>query len=285
MPLYSAKILCMNDISAVGRCSLSVIDPVLGALGQECCMLPTALLSTHTGGFGDVAALSAGSFCARALQHFKRENINFDMVFSGYLATPAGAAAVESAHAAFPNAKKLVDPVCADNGRVYSSVNGEMLTSLKKLSACADIITPNITEAKILLSERYEFTMLSCAQVTEICARLRERYSPCGAVTGISTEKGWCTALYSPEEIELVPFDRVDCSFPGTGDFFAAIIAALTVRGGVPFAHCVKYASKLTTGAVKQTAAIARQPKYGLAAERLIPRLCEFKEYIDEQYK
>lgn len=282
MQSYAKRILCMHDISAVGRCSMSVINPVITALGEECAMLPTALLSTHTGGFGDVAALSSGDFALRAISHYKRAHVSFDAVYSGYLGTAGAANAVLAAHGLCANALKVVDPVCADNGRVYSSVNGEILMALKQLASGADVITPNVTEAKILLAQRYEFATLTEKQAEDMCAELAEKYCRKGVVTSVLTDSGFCNAVYDEDGCEIVPFEQVKPSYPGTGDMFAALLTAIYVRGDVPFRDAAKYAARTASAAVKVTAALPREPKYGLAIELLMPRLCALKEFLDE---
>lgn len=281
MQSYAKRILCLHDLSSVGRCSLSVISPVLTALSLECACLPTALLSTHTGGFGDVAALAAGDFVRRALMHFKREQIRFHAVYSGYLGTPSAADAVELAFLQYDDALKVVDPVCADGGRVYSSISGELLKAIKRIAAMADIITPNITEAKILLARQYELSQMSEREAVELCAALRERYSPRGVVTSVLIDGELFNAIYD-DGVTLYPYKGCENSYPGTGDLFAAVLTAAVLRGE-PFVDAARRATDIASAAVELTAATHREARYGLALERLIPALVSLSEHFDEQ--
>ena len=121
-------VLCIQDLSCVGRCSLAVVLPALAAMGVQPCALPTALLSTHTGGLGRPARTDESGFISAALAHYAQLGLAFDCVYSGYLAGAAQVALVEQAFRQAPAALKLVDPVMADHGRPYASMTPEILT-------------------------------------------------------------------------------------------------------------------------------------------------------------
>ena len=136
-------VLCIQDLSCVGRCSLAVVLPALAAMGVQPCALPTALLSTHTGGLGRPARTDESGFISAALAHYAQLGLAFDCVYSGYLAGAAQVALVEQAFRQAPAALKLVDPVMADHGRPYASMTPEIRAAVAQLCGQADVIVPN----------------------------------------------------------------------------------------------------------------------------------------------
>ena len=145
------KVLCIHDLSGVGRCSLAVILPVLSVMGVQPVALPTVVLSTHTGGFGTPARLDGCDYGMAALEHYRELGLEFDCIYTGYLGGEAQAAIAEKAFDLWPAAKKVVDPVMGDNGKAYSTVTPEFIDRMRTLCQRADLILPNVTEAGLLL--------------------------------------------------------------------------------------------------------------------------------------
>ena len=145
--------LAIHDISGVGKCSLTVALPVLTCCGVETSVLPTAVLSSHTGGLGTPAKLSNPGYGPAALAHYQRLGLRFDCIYSGYLSDPAQAKLVEQAFTLWPGALKVVDPVLGDGGRLYKGLGAEMVPAMYNLCSKADLITPNVTEAALLLGD------------------------------------------------------------------------------------------------------------------------------------
>ena len=116
------KVLCIHDLSGVGRCSLAVILPVLSVMGIQPVALPTVVLSTHTGGFGTPARLDGCAYGEAALEHYRELGLSFDCIYTGYLGGEEQAALAEKAFDLWPSAYKVVDPVMGDNGKAYSTV-------------------------------------------------------------------------------------------------------------------------------------------------------------------
>ena len=146
------RILTIQDISCVGQCSLTVALPVLSACGHETCVLPTALLSTHTGGFGKPAIVPLSDALPEIVEHWKKNGITFDVILTGYLGS------IRAIHAAVqvmetmlsPGGICIVDPAMADHGRLYSGFDGDYVREMKTLCGRADRILPNLTEAALL---------------------------------------------------------------------------------------------------------------------------------------
>ena len=144
-------VLAIHDLPGFGRAALSVIVPVLSALGVQAVALPTAVLSTHTGGLGTPAKLSNPGYGPAALDHYHRLGLQFDCIYSGYLADGAQAHLVEQAFTLWPNALKVVDPVMGDGGQMYRGLSADLVQAMQTLCARADVIVPNMTEAALLL--------------------------------------------------------------------------------------------------------------------------------------
>ncbi len=150
-PVEPKKILCIHDLSGMGRCSLAVILPVLSVMGVQPVALPTVVLSTHTGGLGTPARLDGCAYGMAALEHYRELGVEFDCIYTGYLGGEEQVALAEKAFDLWPAAKKVVDPVMGDNGKAYSTVTPEFIDRMRTLCQRADLILPNVTEAGLLL--------------------------------------------------------------------------------------------------------------------------------------
>ena len=140
------KVLCIHDLSGVGRCSLAVILPVLSVMGVQPVALPTVVLSTHTGGFGTPARLDGCAYGEAALEHYRELGLSFDCIYTGYLGGEEQAALAEKAFDLWPSAYKVVDPVMGDNGKAYATVTPAFIDRMRQLCRRADLILPNATE-------------------------------------------------------------------------------------------------------------------------------------------
>ena len=153
-PVEPKKILCIHDLSGVGRCSLAVILPVLSVMGFQPVALPTVVLSTHTGGLGTPARMDGSAYGMAALEHYQTLGLQFDCIYTGYLGGEAQVALAEKAFALWPAAYKVVDPVMGDNGKAYSTVTPALVERIRSLCRAADLILPNYTEAQLLLQQQ-----------------------------------------------------------------------------------------------------------------------------------
>ena len=127
------KVLCIHDLSGVGRCSLAVILPVFSVMGVQPVALPTVVLSTHTGGFGTPARLDGCAYGEAALEHYRELGLSFDCIYTGYLGGEEQAALAEKAFDLWPSAYKVVDPVMGDNGKAYSTVTPTFIDRMRQL--------------------------------------------------------------------------------------------------------------------------------------------------------
>ena len=183
-PVEPKKILCIHDLSGVGRCSLAVILPVLSVMGLQPVALPTVVLSTHTGGLGTPARLDGCAYGEAALEHYHALGLDFDCIYTGYLGGEAQVALAEKAFALWPSAHKVVDPVMGDNGKAYATVTPELISRIRQLCRSANLILPNYTEAQLLLQRTPVDDPLDDAAAQALADELTA-LAPSAVVTGL----------------------------------------------------------------------------------------------------
>lgn len=268
------RVLCIHDLSCVGRCSLAVVLPVLSACGHMACPLPTALLSTHTGGLGTPARTDETAFCRDALAHWAGLELSFDGVYSGYLAGAAQAGLVQQAFAAFPGAFKLVDPVLGDGGRPYRFVTPELQAAMAGLCRGADLITPNVTESALLLGLDPALPLTRRDALTR-AQTLREAFGAAVVLTGVAfAEGGHANVCAGEVGAVCVPYEPVPGQFPGTGDLFSAALLGILLRGR-PLPRAMKQAADFVRAAA---AGAGEDPRFGVPFEAQLPLLYKEEE-------
>ncbi len=226
-------VLCLHSLPCFGRSGLAVTVPVLAALGTQAVPLPTALLSTHTGGLGAPARCDATPFSAAALAHYRRLGLQFDAVYTGYLADAAQAQLALQALEMWPDALKVVDPVLGDGGHMYRSLTPDLVPAMADLCTRADLILPNLTEAALLLG------MPAAAAAPEQAANLAQRLCrlcPQVLVTGVADADGRtvsCAGAVRGGPGYTVKTALLPRMFHGTGDIFAAAMVGRLLQGNV----------------------------------------------------
>ena len=273
------RMAAIHDISGLGKCSLTVALPIVSATGVECCCIPTALLSTHTGGFTDWTFTDLSGDIVPIAEHWHKLGVGFDAIYSGYLASPAQGRLLERAIELLRNDDTLVvvDPAMADNGRYYANLGQEMAESFRRLIKKADIITPNITEACFLTGMEYKTGVHDMAYITELIDRLSELGPHFVAVTGVSTESGRVGIVARDNaggKMCAVMKRALDGTFHGSGDVFASAFAALLTRGAA-LEDALYTAEDFVTAAIERTAQRATPRHYGLDFEGVLPDYIE----------
>ncbi len=259
------RALAINDISCAGKCSLTVALPVLSACGATVDILPTALLSTHTGGFTGYTFLPLDGEMEKICAHWETLGLKYDIICSGYLGSRAQVEFVKSLKERFlkEGGIFLVDPVLGDNGRFYKGFDEGFAADMASLCALADYIVPNDTESLLLTGERDPVRAL------EALARL----CPHPVITGADTEKGYLLYYYDGGVREL-PLRKVPGSFHGAGDVFASAFAGC-IANGMPFEEALSLTVKFCYRAIVRTEREVPDKKYGLNYERELSVLTE----------
>lgn len=258
----------------MGRSSMAVTAPVLSAMGHQCCPLPTALLSTHTGGFSPVERLDATGFFDRALQAYQAQGIDFDCILTGYLCSPQQAQLAAGALRASHAGLKVADPAMADGGKLYSGFGPQMAGAMGRLCAAADLITPNPTEAALLL-DRAPAGPLTPQQAQELAGALAARYDAAVVVTGLPLAGGEIVCQGAQRGGGggfSVRCSYVKAGYPGTGDLFCAVLAGALLRGNA-LPTATELAARFTEAAARATFAAGADPRFGVQFEPLLGSL------------
>lgn len=270
------QVLAIHDLSCVGRCSLTVALPVLSAAGLHVSVLPTALLSTHTGEFTGYTNLDLTQEMAKIYAHFQTLPLRFDGLYSGFLGSWEQLALVEDVFAHYRRADTLllVDPVMADHGKLYATYTETLARDMGRLCRQADVIVPNLTEAAILLEASYR-EQPSFPQVEAMLRALHKRYGCRQAViTGILRDGLLGAAAYDAQRDCVFfhgqpPMEHV---FYGTGDVLASALLAGLMRGR-SLSQATTLAVDFTYQSMLHALDNGLPLRYGVAFEQALPML------------
>lgn len=272
------RIVTVQDISCFGKCSITVALPLISALGVECAIIPTSILSTHTGGFEGFTFRDLSDDIPKISEHWKSYNIEFDTIYTGYLGSVLQIDYTIDFIKSFKKENTLlfVDPAMADKGRLYTGFDKDFPSHMARLCACADIIVPNITEASLLTNtpytEEYDEEHVKTL-LKKLCALGTKK----ALITGISFEKSTQGAyFYDSEANEFYYYgaENIHMNFHGTGDTFASVLAGAITRG-IDIKNAIKTAVDFTVECIKATLPEAQNHKYGVKFEECIPSLIQ----------
>lgn len=264
------RVLTIQDISCVGQCSMTVALPILSACGHETCILPTALLSTHTGGFGKPAVVHFDDALDNMWRHWQEKGITFDAILVGYLGSIR---AVETAGRIIdrllaPGGVAIVDPAMADHGKLYAGFDAAYVEAMKALCRKADILLPNITEAAMLSDQPYRET-LEEAYVVQLLRGLNHK---CVVLTGVGYAEGMTgVAIWEGKQLDYYAHPRLGKSYHGTGDIFAASFTGALMQDN-SLLDAVKIAADFTCKCIENTEK-APVHWYGVKFETALPDL------------
>lgn len=271
------RAVTINDISGIGRCSITVACPILSAAGIETSVLPTALLSTHTGGFKDYSFLDLTNEMPEIIRHWKTLDLSFDAIYSGYLGSTEQINIVDNFidHFRDENTLVIVDPVMADAGRFYAGFTDECIEGMKKLCSKADIIVPNMTEAMFLLGREYTEGPYTEAFIKDIMNELTKFGCKKVVLTGVhfaSDEVGAASFDSTSGIFETALRKRIDGFYHGTGDVFASTLLACLLNDKT-LSEATKIAVNFTKNAIIRTHDANTDTRYGVLFEKEIPQL------------
>ena len=272
------KIVTMQDISCVGKCSLTVALPVISAMGIECSVLPTAVLSAHTM-FSNVTFHDLTDELEPIMNHWKKEGFQFDAVYTGYLGSFRQLDIAKKLFDDFGRGIRLVDPCMADNGKLYAGFSEEFPAAMAGLCASADIICPNMTEASFLLNIPYR-AEYDEEYVKDVLKKLCTLGCDTAVLTGISFEKGRIGAYaYLSKEDRFIYTDTPEEAqrFHGTGDLWASVFCGALVRG-IEFKRAMYIACEFIRASIHFTLEEENHNTYGVNFEQAFPYLLELLE-------
>ncbi len=272
------RVAAIHDLSGFGRTSLTVVIPILSAMGIQVCPMPTAVLSTHTTEFTDFSFCDLADQMRHFLDHWRQLHLSFDAIYSGFLGSPQQMDVVEDTitHCKRPHGMAIIDPVLGDNGKLDPTMTPEMVARMRYLISHADCITPNHSEACWLLDEPYTPT-ISVEQLRERLMRLTDMGPKIAVVTSapITLDGKTCSAVaYDATQHR---FWRVDCPYipafyPGTGDCFASVLTGALLQGdSLPVA--MDRAVAFVTMGIRATFGHGEPNRYGILLEKVLDSL------------
>lgn len=277
MKSQQARVAAIHDLSGFGRCSLSVILPAMSVMGIQVCPVPTAVLSTHTGGLGDVVFRDLTDYILPALEHYAALSVEFDCIYSGFLGSSAQIGHCLEFFEQYPDTMAVVDPVMGDHGKPYRTYTPELCARMGELVRAADLITPNLTEAAILLGEEYPQAPLSHVMAKSWLVRLSALGPRYVLITGVELADGTVSNLgYDAQRGAFwrVACDYVPVAYPGTGDIYASVaVGAMLTGDSLPIA--MERATRFLEYAIKTTYGYGTDPRYGVMLERCLPWLTQ----------
>lgn len=244
------RVAAIHDLSCFGRCALTVIMPTLSVMGLQCIPVPTALFSTHTGGFQNMHFVDLSDSMEGIADHFSSLSLTFDALYSGFLGSARQIGIVSDFIDRFrgegdARACVMVDPVMGDDGKLYSTYTEELQAGMRHLCEKADIITPNLTEACFLTGTPWcDTSTMTAAQAETYAGELAQKMTAFGAsqivLTGVPYGDRIGTYGLDLREGSRQKFFysvvRQPKSFPGTGDIFASVLLGARMRGEDLFA-------------------------------------------------
>lgn len=272
------RVVTIQDISCLGKCSLTVALPIISACGVETCIIPTAVLSTHTM-FSRFTFKDLTDEMPKIKDHWIEEGFKFDALYTGYLGSERQLEIVKDYFNTFKTNENLiiVDPVMADNGKMYKGFSLEFAKKMAKLCGSADIIVPNLTEACFMLDEEYIASDYSEEYIKSILIKLSNLGARYSLLTGVSFQKDKIGVMgYDKETKEFFSYynNKVDAQYHGTGDIFSSSFTGAIVSGK-SMLDSIRIAADYTRECIAVTKEDKDSPFYGVYFEQLIPYLIE----------
>ncbi len=271
------RILTFQDISCVGKCSLTVALPIISAMGIEACPVPTALLSNHTA-FDSFSFFDLTNEMKNIKAQFKKQDFKFDGIYSAYLGSKEQVDIVSEFIDDF-NTLTLVDPVMGDHGRLYSGFDKDFPKTMKKLCKKADIIVPNTTEASFLLGYDSVIPYSDDVQLKDCMKRLCDIGPEICVITGVEKNNKLGAAIYNKttDEFDIYLKDKIQKTFHGTGDIFASVLFSSLIKD-LPIKKALKNAVEFTYLCMEATIKNSEASWYGVDFETVLPHLLNLSD-------
>ena len=273
----SKTLAAINDLSGLGQSSLCAILPIISVMGIQACPLPTAILSSQTDGYHDYAFQDLTALWPKYFSHWQKEAPTFDCIYSGFLGSVRQIDLIANFIENFARKHTLiaVDPVLGDGGKLYDTMNEEMVVQMRRLITHADLITPNYTE--LCLLSRTSFQKAPALSLVEAQMRLLAEAGPINIVTTsipTSQEDLMLTAVFERDndKFTVLPHEMLLAHYPGSGDIFASVLIA-NLLNGVSLISSVQKAADFVYEAIRLSLAQKRPFREGVALEQVLPLL------------
>ncbi len=272
------RIVTIQDISCVGKCSLTVALPIISAMGVETSVIPTAVLSTHTA-FREFTFRDLTADIEPISKVLQQENITFDAIYTGYLGSFEQLELMSRFFDTFKKENTLVfvDPVMGDFGKLYAGFSSDFALAMANLCSKADIIVPNLTEASYMLGIPYCHNNYDKAYIQDVLRQLTALGAKKAVLTGVSLQPNMVGVMaYDSEEDRFFEYyrEKIDVTYHGTGDVFASTCLGALVNGKT-LEEALRIATDYTVESIFQTEKDPDHRWYGVNFESSIPYLIE----------
>lgn len=269
------RLVTIQDISCVGKCSLTVALPIISAMGVEAAILPTAVLSTHTM-FKRFTFRDLSNDIPEIAKHWKEEKIDFDAIYTGYLGSIEQIEMLKEFFKEFKTDNNFifVDPAMADNGKLYTGFDQKFALKMKELCNMADIIVPNLTEASFMLERKYK-EKYSEEEIKEILVELANEGTNKVVLTGVSFKDNELGVMsYNKKTNKFFSYfkERIPVKYHGTGDIFASATSGALINGN-SLEEALKIAVDYVWETINDTYLEKKEDAYGVNFETKIPYL------------
>ena len=278
------RVAAIHDISGFGKCSMTVVLPILSAAGIEVVCMPTAVLSTHTGGFEGFTYRDLTEDLPAITEHWKSLDLHFSSIYSGFLGSPEQVDIVSNFMDTFNSDNTLVyvDPVMADEGELYSVFDDHMVDKMRELCEKADLLLPNITEACFLLKQPYQHGPYTRDYIEKLVRGLSDMGPEKVVLTGVyfDNEKlGAACYDRAEDKVEYAFSEKVPGQFHGTGDIFGSFCLAALLNGK-SLLDSTQFAVDLTTDCILRTVARKTNRREGVDFEGVLPEMMKRLELV-----
>lgn len=275
------RLLTIQDISCLGKCSLTVALPIISAVGVECCVIPSAVLSTHTGSFDNYTFKDLTEQLSPIVAHWDSYDICFDAIYTGYVASASQLQIIKEIFGHYKKRESfnIVDPVLGDNGKIYHGFDKNFIDKMRELCVIADLIVPNVTEACALIGMPYCGSELSKKQTEDILRQLASVNKNMIVLTGVSFESdkiGVAIFDVKDDKISYCFAPKIGSSFHGTGDIFASVLSGCIVKGYDVNKAC-QVAVDFVSDCIKNTVDNENKRWYGVNFEEALGKLTNLK--------
>lgn len=263
------RIVSIQDISCIGKCSETVALPIISSMGVETAILPTAILSTHTA-FKNFTFKNLADECRKIMKHWKEENFEFDLIYIGYTGTEEILNLVLDFIDEFKTDKNIVvfDPAMADNGKMYAGITKNIIQKMQEVCKKADILRLNLTEGSLLSGEQYKENS-NIDENKKTAEKLRTLGPKQVIITGVEKDNKIGALGFDGENFYSNFETKYNVSYHGTGDVFTSCLAGSLVRGK-SIEEAIKIATKFTTECVRLTFEDTPNDKYGVNFEEAL---------------
>ncbi|MBQ7726433.1 MAG: pyridoxamine kinase [Clostridia bacterium] len=267
--MMQKRVAAINDLSCLGKCSLTLTLPIFAAAQIETCPLPTAVFSAHTGGFSGNVLHDLTDELLPIAKHWNREGVRMDAIYTGYLCSARQINPVLQAIGLLSHENTLfvTDPVMADHGRLYCGFHEDFPEEMLRLCRTADILTPNITEAALLTKTPYVEALKEKPQAMRLAERLYDLTGATAILTGVSGEHDTIGAIgFDGRDFFSAFTEKLPGAFHGTGDVFTTSLTAALVRGW-EIVNATRLAVDFTADCLRETIKTNAEERFGLRFE------------------